>query len=389
MTTPMINGRARGPRVTVLLPNLSGGGAERVMLTVAGGLASEGAEVLLLLGDSTGPLAEQLPANVRVASLGRAHVRQVVPALVRHFRRHRTDCLISTLDHANVAALVARAAAASSIPVAVRVANTMGEVAASGPSRKDRLAMLAARALYPHAQAVIAPSFGVAEDLERVVGARLRRTIRVIPNPVIGSDLAARAAAGPGHPWLEAGQPPVLLTVASLTAKKNHALLLRAAADLRRQAPVRTMILGEGPERGTLEALATRLGLRLGEDVCVPGWVPDPYPYLARCAVYVLASDREGLPGALIQALACGARVVATDCRSGPREILDGGRLGRLVPVGDVAAMTSAIRETLAERAAGTKPADPWSVLSRYTEADAIAAYGALVDELAGPKAAA
>jgi glycosyltransferase involved in cell wall biosynthesis len=371
--------------VTVLLPNLAGGGAERVMLTVAGGLASAGAEVRLLLGEAEGPLVELLPDNVTIESFGRVHVRQVVPRLARHLRRDRPHCLLSTLEHANVAALVANTVAGSPTSVAVRVANTMSEVASASPSRKDRLSVLAARALYPRAQAVVAPSQGVADDLEQMVGVRMRPLMRVIPNPVIGGDLAARAAVPVAHAWFAPGQPPVLLTVGSLTAKKNHALLLHVTAALRAHGSrVRALILGEGPERGSLEALARRLGLRVDEDVSLPGWVPDPYPYLARCSVYVLASDREGLPGALIQALACGARVVATDCRSGPREVLDGGRLGRLVPVGDVMNMTAAVRDTLAERAAGLRPADPWSSLARYTEADSVGAYVRLVDELAG-----
>jgi len=369
--------------VSVLLPDLAGGGAERVMLTVAGGLASAGADVRLLLGAATGPLLDLVPAGVVVEALGGAHVRDVVPRLARHLRHDRPHCLLSTLDHANVAALAANAVAGSPTSVAVRVANTMSEVATAEPSGKDRLTLLAARRLYPRASAVIAPSQGVADDLEEFVGPRIRPLLRVIPNPVVGADLAARAAAPLEHPWFAAGQPPVLLSVGSLTAKKNFGLLLQAAAALRGRHQVRTLILGEGPERAGLESLAVRLGLRLGEDVGLPGWVPDPYPYLARCAVYVLASDREGLPGALIQALACGARVVATDCRSGPGEVLDGGRLGRLVPVGDAAAMTAALRDTLVERAAGVRPADPTAWLGRYTEAGSVAAYVRLVDELA------
>ncbi len=378
-----MTGPAGGPRVSVLLPNLTGGGAERVMLTVAGGLASAGADVRLLLGAATGPLLDLVPPGVAVQTLGGGHVRDVIPRLARHLLRDRPQCLLSTLDHANVAALAANAVAGFPTSVAVRVANTMSEVATAEPAGKDRLTLLAARRLYPRASAVVAPSQGVADDLAEFVGPRIRPLLRVIPNPVVGPDVAGRAAAPLEHPWFDAGQPPVLLSVGSLTAKKNFGLLLQAAAALRGRQQVRTLILGEGPERAGLESLAGRLGLRLGEDVSLPGWVPDPYPYLARCAVYVLASDREGLPGALIQALACGARVVATDCRSGPDEVLDGGRLGRLVPVGDAAAMVAALRDTLVEHAAGVRPADPAARLGRYTEAGSVAAYVGLVDELA------
>jgi glycosyltransferase involved in cell wall biosynthesis len=368
---------SEAPAVTVLLPDLTGGGAERVMLTVAGGLAAHGARVRLVLGSGHGPLAALVPGSVRVDDLGVRHVRQAVPRLARHLRRDRPHVLLSTLEHTNVAALLAGVAAGGRTAVTVRVANTMSS-AAAGP--KDRLALLAARALYPRARRVVAPSRGVADDVVATVGPRVRAALRVIPNPVVGPDVAARAAVAPAHPWFAAGAPPVVLAVGSLTPKKNQRLLLEAFAQVRAAEPARLVVLGEGPSRAELERTAHRLGV--AADVTFAGWVDDPYPYLARCAVFVLSSDREGLPGALVQALACGARVVATDCASGPAEILDGGRLGRLVPVGDAAALARAVSATLAEHAAAAPRPDPASALARYTEDAAIDAYVGLVEEL-------
>src|SRR5439155_13194094 len=133
-------------------------------------------------------------------------------------RRDRPQVLMSTLEHTNVAALVANAAAGGRTAVTVRVANTMSAVAAAtGP--KDRLSLAAARILYPRARTVIAPSSGVADDVLATVGPRVRAALRVIPNPVIGADLPARSAAPAGHPWFADGQPPVLLAVGSLTPK--------------------------------------------------------------------------------------------------------------------------------------------------------------------------
>lgn len=368
------------PAVTVLLPNLAGGGAERVMLTVAGGLAAHGAHVRLMLGSSEGPLAACVPSGVSVDDMHVSHVRNVVPRLTRHLRRDRPDVLLSTLEHTNVAALVANLAAGGPTATTVRVANTMSAAAAAGPGRKDRVALVAARALYPRAAAVVAPSRGVADDVVATVGPKVCGLVHVIPNPVVGPGLDERAAVEPDHPWFASGQPPVLLAVGSLTPKKNHALVLRALARLGTEAPCRLTVLGEGPCRAELEALTERLGLT--ERVSMPGWVEDPFPYMARCAAFVLGSDREGLPGALIQALACGARVVATDCPSGPAEVLDGGRLGRLVPVGDVEALAGALSTTLAEHAAGVPRPEPWTALARYTERGAVQAYVRLVEQL-------
>jgi glycosyltransferase involved in cell wall biosynthesis len=369
--------------VSLVLPDLSGGGAERVMLQVAGGLARDGREVRLVLGKARGPLARQLPAGVVVDELGRAHVREMVPGLVRHLRAHRPSCLVSTLDHTNVTALVARGLARTRTPVVVRVANTMTEVARQPGQRRDRATVQVARRVYPWADALVAPSAGVAADVVELVRPRCLPHLHVIPNPVIGPDLTTRAQSPSGHPWLDGdGGPPVVLAVGSLTAKKNHGLVVRAVARVRRHRPVRLVVLGGGPERGALLAEATRLGLAPGTDVDLPGWVDDPFPHLARCAVFVLGSDREGLPGALIQAVACGARVVATDCRSGPREVLDEGRVGRLVPVGDVDAMAAALTAALDEHDRAVPHAGGPDAVARYTEAASVAAYGRLVDDL-------
>ena len=143
------------------------------------------------------------------------------------------------------------------------------------------------------------------------------------------------------------GQPPVVLSVGRLTAtnQKDFPTLIEAFAQVRQIRPARLLILGEGEQRPKLEAMVKQLGLE--QDVILPGFVENPYPYMARAALFVLSSRWEGLPGALIEALYCGAPVVATDCPSGPREILAGGQHGRLVPVGAVSEMAKAIEESL------------------------------------------
>jgi glycosyltransferase involved in cell wall biosynthesis len=129
------------------------------------------------------------------------------------------------------------------------------------------------------------------------------------------------------------------------------------------------MILGEGPERPGLEALVAGLGL--SEQVMLPGFASNPFAYMARAGVFVLSSAWEGMPGALIQAAACGVPVVATDCESGPREVLQGGRYGRLVPVGDPAALAEAILTTL-ER---PRTAVPFEAVERFTRSAAVSGY--------------
>jgi glycosyltransferase involved in cell wall biosynthesis len=105
------------------------------------------------------------------------------------------------------------------------------------------------------------------------------------------------------------------------------------------------LILGEGAERPALEALVTQLGL--DDAVSMPGFVENPYAYMARAALFVLSSRWEGLPTVMIEALCCGLPLVATDCPSGPREILRDGEYGQLVPVGNAPALAQAMLTAL------------------------------------------
>ncbi|HET8700836.1 MAG TPA: glycosyltransferase, partial [Nitrococcus sp.] len=194
--------------------------------------------------------------------------------------------------------------------------------------------------VYPWADAIVAVSEGVAEDLARTAELP-RERITTIYNPVVTAELRAQASAPLDHAWFAPGAPPVVLGAGRLLKQKDFPTLIRAFAKVRAQRPARLVILGEGAKRRRLEALVEGLGL--GADAALPGYVDNPFAYMARAAVFVLSSAYEGLPGVLIQALACGTPVVATDCPHGPVEILDGGRYGRLVPVGDAAAMAAAI----------------------------------------------
>jgi glycosyltransferase involved in cell wall biosynthesis len=152
------------------------------------------------------------------------------------------------------------------------------------------------------------------------------------------------------HPWFRPGEPAVILALGRLVPQKDFGMLIRAFAQVRRARAARLLILGEGPERDGLAAAIAENGLQ--DDVQLPGWTVNPYPYMARSRLFVLSSRWEGLPTVLIEALFCGVEVVSTDCPSGPREILDGGRYGALVPVGDVDALAEAMERALSRDAA-------------------------------------
>jgi glycosyltransferase involved in cell wall biosynthesis len=222
---------------------------------------------------------------------------------------------------------------------------------------------------YPWADGIIVVSNGVRDDMARVTKIPSER-ITVIYNPsVVRDEVWEKAQAPLDHPWLKPGQPPVIIAVGRLQIQKDYPTLFSAFAQVRKRLPARLLILGEGRERGSLEELVRKLGLE--NDVSMPGFVMNPYAYMARASLFVLSSRWEGLPTVLIEALCCGTSVVSTDCPSGPREILKGGEYGRLVPVGDVDALAQAIEAALGSKASSPpheswRPYDLNSVVNQY-----------------------
>jgi glycosyltransferase involved in cell wall biosynthesis len=172
--------------------------------------------------------------------------------------------------------------------------------------------------------------------------------ICVIHNPVFDPDIEALSRAAPDHPFFEAGGPPIIVAVGRLHSQKGFDVLLRAFAVARAQIDCRLVILGDGPERARLAAQAEQSGL--GYDIDMPGFCANPFALMARAGAFVLSSRWEGFPNALVEAMACGAPVIATDCPSGPREILQGGHIAPLVPVDDVDALARTLIATLAAR---------------------------------------
>jgi glycosyltransferase involved in cell wall biosynthesis len=192
-----------------------------------------------------------------------------------------------------------------------------------------------------------------------------------IYNPVVDERLLHLSHLPPAHPWLVAGDVPVVMAAGRLIAQKDFSTLLDAFAQLRRERHARLVIFGDGELREALLAQAQRLGI--AQDVSLPGFEPNPFAAMRAARVFVLSSRFEGLPGVLIQAMACGTRVVSTDCPSGPREVLEDGRWGALVPVRDARAMATALVAAIDQR----DGPDVRSRAARFSEARAIDSYAA------------
>jgi glycosyltransferase involved in cell wall biosynthesis len=332
------------PRIAFFLQDLYGGGAERVMLALAGGIARRGFAVDLVLVRRQGAYVEDIPANIRVVELGTKRTLNSVAALARYLRRERPAVLLTALVHVNVAALLAGLLARVGTRLVVTEHNQISRNISPTASRTVRMAYRLVPYLYPKAARIIAVSDGVAEDLTKFAGMR-RGGIDVAHNPVVTPDMLMKAAQPVDHPWFAEGEAPVILGVGRLSAQKDFGTLLRAFALVRASRPVRLVILGEGACRKELEDLADKLGV--AADVQMPGFVDNPLAFMGKASLFALSSRFEGLPTVLIEAMACGTPVVATDCPSGPREILEGGELGGLAPIGDAEALASVIERSL------------------------------------------
>ena len=393
-------GRDAGPRyrLAFLLDSLEGGGVQRMTLAIARCCRERGHAVDLLVCEARGRLRGSIPDGVRLVELARsdpllaralparadpaalpalalavvlprkAHWTQAhLRALAHHLRRERPDALLAATPRLNLLAAWARrlAGGRTRLLVSERTAPTQN-LDRGGKWRKRLVLPGLMRRAYGQADAVVAVSDGVADDLARVTGLP-RGRIRTIHNPVVGPELEALQPRACRHPLAGAGpaarralgRPP------DPAEGPAHAPAGLRPAACRRAA--RLLILGDlpTPERteakiAELRGLAERLGV--GADVELPGFVANPYAWMARSALFALSSAYEGFGNVLVEAMACGCPVVSTDCPSGPAEILAGGRHGPLVPVGDAEALAAAMARVL------DAPPDPAALRARAAE---------------------
>lgn len=389
-------------RTALFTADLAGGGAERIALRLADRLSAD-MPIDLVLCRLRGERLAAVPVGVRVFALPPAGLRRSqfaawradpaglaslpyllrhkpspwlrhLPGLIAYLRAQRPARLLSFMTEPNLLALWAVRHLRRRPRVVISERNHLSRQLGEFSTGRWLRLPAAVRRNYPRADAVVAVSSGVARDLADLSGLPPARICTIL-NPVVGAELESEARRPVAHAWFAPGAPPVVLAAGRLHRQKDFALLLRAFARLPADRPERLVILGEGPQRAALEALRERLGLR--QRVDLPGWVADPAAWMARAALFVLSSAHEGLPSVLVEAMACGCPVVSTDCPSGPRDILDHGRLGPLVAPGDAAALAQAMQARLqAPRDSATLRA----AALRFAEAARVADYRRVLD---------
>ncbi|QXP84815.1 glycosyltransferase [Methylococcus sp. Mc7] len=328
-------------------PSFGEGGVARDIVNLANGFVRAGMEVSVLVNRPNELFTEQLYPQVRLVVLPSRSDRGLARELLAFIRAHWPDVVLTTEERDDgIAVAVREELGDARVRFFLRMVTTLSvRLANQYRFRLNRaLYRRRLRQIYSHCDGVICNSEGVADDLVAFLDLP-RDAIAVLPNPTITPELLAAAQEPIGHPWFAPGEPPVILGAGRLGRAKDFGTLLKAFASLRGNRPCRLMILGQGRQRERLEAQARELGAEA--DFELPGFVTNPYAYMARAGLFVLSSLWEGCPNVLIEAMAVGTPVVATDCRSGPREILQGGRFGPLVPMRDAEAMAEAMAATL------------------------------------------
>lgn len=348
--------------ISILLPDLRGGGAERVSLVLAYEFKRLGHQVEFVLLQAHGELLAEAEAAFSVVDLNCPRARNLPLALSRYLRRARPNAILAGMWPLTTIAPIARRISGHRCKVLVSEHGILSAQYASW-GRAHRLSLRSSVALgYRMADARVGVSGGVTKDMASLAGMP-SASFEVIHNPVPPRSMPSEACIRRAEALWGIPSGARIVHVGSLKSVKNHPLLLCSLAQM--TAPdARLMLVGTGKRETDLHALAADLGI--ADRVIFAGYHPDPTPFYRTANLFVLSSDYEGFGNVIVEAMACGTPVVSTNCPSGPAEILENGRYGRLVPVNDPAALAEAMEATLTEtpdrpalqkRAAGFSPA--------------------------------
>lgn len=327
------------PDVALLIPSYAGGGAERVAFFVCRALADAGLVVDLVVARSVGPMRDEPLPGVNRVHLDVVTEFLAAPSWCRYLREARPRVALSMVHTANLTSGLG-AYVVPGVPVIVSLHYALRCGANTQWWFRRAFGLSPERWIYRRAAKVIGVSEGLTD--EAVSEFRLSTSnVATIYNPRERPDDAGEIA--PEHEGLF--DKPVVLGVGRLSAQKDFAMLLCAFAETTRNQDANLLILGSGPEQEALEDKAAELGI--SDRVFLPGFVENPIAYMKRAAVFALSSRHEGFPMVLIEAMQSGVPIVSTGCRHGPSEMLDHGRFGTIVPVGDWWALGAAITAEL------------------------------------------
>ena len=332
-------------KIIFFIPDFRGGGAQNMMVNLANELAERGHEMHFLVADDTGPFSDKLRDRVKKVAFGKKRTIFALAPLWKYLRTEKPDIAVSALTHANIVLLLAASLFKKrDTKIIVTERNFFSRAMENASGKRDKLFSRLVPMLYPNADRVIGISKGVADDI-RQQSRIAEDKVAWIHNPVLSDEDMKRAEDTFQDPWIEKQNAPILVTAGRLVPQKDHATLLKAFAAARKEKDTRLVLLGDGPLKDDL--LAQARALEIADDIHFTGYVDNPMPYFKQSNLFVLSSAWEGFCNVIVEAMYCGLPVVSTDCPAGPAEILKGGELGTLVPVGDHDALAAAISNAL------------------------------------------
>lgn len=329
-------------KILVIAGRFGISGVPLAQMRFARALARRGHEVELLYGMTNEGHVLPVVEGVTVRSLGKPRVSQMLLPLARYFRQARPDLVFSAGDHLNVIVLLAAILSRTRAKVSCSSRVTPFDTYSTAPFSKGWILKLMSRLTMWRADALTCVSADMVEQYRTI----FRNARHACAYNIVDDDHSRAAMATPvAHPWLENKDLPLIVAAGSLVPWKGFGDLIAAMARVVPQTPTRLLILGEGPMRGELTELIAKHGLQ--DMVRLPGNVDNPLAYFSRADVFVLCSHVEGLPNVLVEAMLCGCTPVAANCPTGPREVLQDGKHGYLVPMRDPVALADGIVRAL------------------------------------------
>lgn len=331
-------------RIAIILPNLCGGGAERLHVNLANEWAAQGVDVKFILLRKEGELIALLAPEITVIGLNVNRIRSAIFLLAVHLRKNPSQVLLAAMWPLTSAAVIAWALSGRKGKLFLSDHENLSlTYIGQGLAKLSYLKNLI-RFSYPLASGIIAVSRGVKKDLCELGNLR-DKLVRVIYNPAATGVSSVRETYSVRVQLWGTGFDSHILSVGRLTVEKDHETMIKAFALLPKNLSAKLVILGEGPLRAKLEALITQL--KLDGRVFLPGFIIDPSPWYRSADLFLLTSLREGFGNVIVEALECGLPVVSVNCPTGPSEILEDGRFGKLVPAKNPPALAIAIVESL------------------------------------------
>lgn len=340
-------------KIAIFLPSLSDGGAEKVMVSLANNFVSKFYSVDLLLVSQEGVYFNMLSDEVRLINIDKSRAIYAVPRILKYLRNERPDVLLSALTHTNVIALICKVLCLRKIRVVVSERSIISNSTLLSGNRLYLINKYILKLLYPLADSIIAISKGCAKDLVKTLEISNKKIV-VINNPLIkdsniniNDSNEDKINLSLQHNNNNNKHKHLIIAVGRLKKVKNFPLLIKAFAIVRKTVPSSLIILGEGPERNNLEKLIKELHLE--KSISLPGFVNNPIDYMKKSEVFVSSSSWEGFGNVIVEAMSVGLKIVSVDCPGGPREILEDGKWGKLVPLNNVSLLADAIKKIIDE----------------------------------------